>query len=42
MSTTQQGNAFRDAVAQLLRSAGFSDAETEVQLGYKNADVSAV
>lgn len=42
MSTTQQGNAFRDAVAQLLRAAGFSHTETEVQLGYKNADVSAV
>lgn len=42
MSTTQKGNAFRDAVAQLLRSAGFSHTETEVQLGFKNADVSAV
>ncbi len=42
MSTTEKGNAFRDAVAQLLRAAGFSGTETEVQLGYKNADVSAV
>ena len=42
MSTTLKGNAFRDAVAQLLRAAGFSHTETEVQLGYKNADVSAV
>ncbi|MGF7152017.1 hypothetical protein FHS96_005685 [Sphingomonas zeicaulis] len=37
-STTQKGNAFRDAVAQLLRAAGFR-AETEIQIGYKNADV---
>ena len=42
MSTTQKGNAFRDAVAQLLRAAGFAHTETEVQLGYKNADVAAV
>lgn len=39
-STTESGNAFRDAVAQLLRAAGFR-AETEVQVGYKNADVVA-
>src|SRR3954463_9307127 len=37
-NTTQSGNAFRDAVAQLLRAAGFR-VETEVQVDYKNADV---
>ena len=41
MSTTADGNRFRDAVAQLLRAAGFR-AETEVQIGYKNADVAAI
>ncbi|RVT39692.1 NACHT domain-containing protein [Sphingobium algorifonticola] len=42
MSTTEQGNGFRDTVAQVLRAAGFTNAETEVQLGHKNADVAAV
>ena len=39
-STTKSGNDFRDAVANLLRSAGFY-AEIEVQLQFKNADVVA-
>ena len=42
MSTTEQGNAFRDAVAQVLRAAGFRATETEVQIGYKNADVAGI
>lgn len=42
MSTTARGNAFRDAVAQLLDAAGFSKTVTEIQFGYKNADVGAV
>lgn len=42
MSTTAKGNAFRDTVAQVLRAAGFIHAETEIQVGYKNADVVAL
>ena len=41
MSTTEDGNAFRDSVARLLRAAGF-DAASEVEVGQKNADVLGV
>lgn len=41
LSTTQDGNSFRDDVARLLRAAGF-EAVTEVEEGQKNADVLGV
>jgi len=40
-STTDAGNAFRDAVATLLRSAGY-EVRTEVQAAGKNVDIFAV
>jgi hypothetical protein len=39
LSTTERGNDFRNAVALLLRAAGFRNVETEIQVDYKNADV---
>jgi len=41
LSTTEDGNAFRDSVIRLLRAAGF-DATSEVAVGHKNADVLGV
>jgi hypothetical protein len=42
MSTSSQGNDFRDKVASLLRAAGFSDVKTETSLHYKNVDIFSV
>ena len=38
-STTAQGNAFRDAVAALLRAAHLENVETEKRIGSKKVDV---